>query len=436
MKQKRLIWKLLFEFALCTAFTAFIVAADLPRYLTMLWLVVFPVVFAFRLNRYILHPLKDLMDVADNIAHKDPDARMPIHQNWQISLLAEFVNYSLDKMSQNIARERASRDRLQMILSSIEDALWVQNSEGLIELTNPVFRELFLVAESEPKAFCWEIIRIPEILRIIQEISSKETTRISEFSMDGHDYMISGSVNKQTKDAIFILQNIDELKATQKMKRDFALNVAHELRTPLTAIKGFVDILHDEDPENRYLKIIQRHNTRLIALVSDLEELARLERSPQLDIQDISVSTFFQNIYGIYENSLNQKGLQLILDINPQGLRAKLDPYRMEQVFINLIDNALRYTKTGEIRISAAEAGDDIEFVVSDTGVGIPKQHLNRVFERFYTVDPSRSRENSGTGLGLAIVKHIVNSHQGRIRVSSSPSAGTSFNILIPQTDE
>lgn len=431
MKSKKLIWKLLFEFTLCTLLTAFIVASKVPPLLTVFWLIVLPLSFAMRLNRYILHPLKDLMDVADTIAHRDNSARMPVNQKWQISLLAEFVNYSLDKMMQTIENERDSRERLHLILSSIEDALWVQSYDGKINLCNPIFKVLF--PQYEPGAFCWEVIQVPEILRIVQEISQGENPRLAEITMDNHHYLISASVNQETKEAIFILQNIDALKTTEKIKKDFALNVAHELRTPLTAIKGFVDILQEEEPENRYLNIIQRHSARLIALVSDLEELARLERAPQLDIQDISISTFLQNIGSIFERNFKHKGLSFQLDIKPPDLRAKLDPYKMEQVFINLIDNALRYTKAGGIVVTAYAAKQELIFEVSDTGPGIPAEHLDRIFERFYTGDASRSREHSGTGLGLAIAKHIVASHQGSISVKSTLGQGSCFCIRIPQ---
>lgn len=387
---------------------------------------------AWLLYEYLMRPIRALMQVADSIASKDLSSRMPENQSWEIARLAEFSNYMLDRMAASIERHRESRDELQLILSSVEDALWVQDMEGRIELCNPIFQELFPGAKDSPQAYCWEVIRERDLLRVIKEVSDEEKARLSEITLNEHTYLLSASLNRDAGKLIFILQNIDDIKATEQMKKDFAMNVAHELRTPLTAIKGFVDIVKDDYPQNRYLGIIQRHTDRLIALVGDLEELARLERAPQLDIQDICLKTFFSNIQSIFEAALKEKGLSFTLDIEPANLRAKLDPYKMEQVFINLIDNAIRYTMSGGIHIYARQQEAELILIVKDSGKGIPPDQVPRVFERFYTVDQSRSRSTGGTGLGLAIVKHIVVSHGGRISLDSTLGKGSSFRIVIP----
>ncbi|HPI25637.1 MAG TPA: ATP-binding protein, partial [Candidatus Cloacimonadota bacterium] len=146
-----------------------------------------------------------------------------------------------------------------------------------------------------------------------------------------------------------------------------------------------------------------------------------------------SLSTFLGNIAGIFEAALNEKNLYLKIQIEPQDLRAKLDPYRMEQVMVNLIDNAIRYTVNGGITLTARREDQELIIIVKDSGKGIPKEQLARVFERFYTVDHSRSRSTGGTGLGLSIVKHIVLSHQGKIDLDSDLGKGSSFRISIPQ---
>ena len=323
---------------------------------------------------------------------------------------------------------------MQMILSSIEDALWVQDKAGKVELANSVFAKLFPLYEQEHKVYCWEIIREPELLRIIKDISEGDKPRMMEIKLGTSEYLLSASIASDADKAIFILQNIDNLKATEKIKKDFALNVAHELRTPLTAIKGFVDILADDaKPESlRYFSIIQNHTTRLIALVSDLENLAKLEQAPRLDLQDVSMKTFLKNIYSIYETTFQERGLSFAIEVEPDNLRTRMDPFRMEQVFINLIDNALRYTSEGGVRISVAKKGTQVRIIINDTGAGIDQVHLPRLFERFYTVDHSRSRNTGGTGLGLAIVKHIVQSHGGSVSVSSTVGSGTTFTIELP----
>ncbi|MDD4034097.1 MAG: ATP-binding protein [Candidatus Cloacimonetes bacterium] len=416
------------------ALIAFVIARmNLALYLSLLIIFVMGLIFAWLLLHYIRRPIHNLMHVADQIASKDLSARMPVNQGWEIARLAEFSNYMLDRMAASIERFKESRDGLKLILSSIEDALWVQDLSGRIELFNPVFAHLFPLADAQ-QPYCWEVIQDSDLLSRIKEISDQEKARLSEITINEHNYLLSASLNREAEKIIFILQNIDSIKAAEKMKRDFALNVAHELRTPLTAIKGFVDVVREDLPNNRYLDIIHKHTQRMIALVADLEELARLERVPQLDIQDICLKTFFANILSIYETTLKEKGLDLKLRLDPPDLRALFDPYRMEQVIVNLIDNAIRYTMSGGIEISAYHENTNLVLSVADSGKGIPQALIPRVFERFFTVDQSRSRQTGGTGLGLAIVKHIVVSHGGSIKLESELGIGSKFWIYLPQT--
>ncbi|MCK9334267.1 MAG: ATP-binding protein [Candidatus Cloacimonetes bacterium] len=433
MKQKSILPLLGLMFS-AVALIAFVIARmNLALYLSLLIIFVMGLIFAWLLLNYIRRPIHNLMHVADQIASKDLSARMPVNQGWEIARLAEFSNYMLDRMAASIERFKESRDGLKLILSSIEDALWVQDLSGRIELFNPVFAHLFPLADAQ-QPYCWEVIQDSDLLSRIKEISDQEKARLSEITINEHNYLLSASLNREAEKIIFILQNIDSIKAAEKMKRDFALNVAHELRTPLTAIKGFVDVVREDLPNNRYLDIIHKHTQRMIALVADLEELARLERVPQLDIQDICLKTFFANILSIYETTLKEKGLDLKLRLDPPDLRALFDPYRMEQVIVNLIDNAIRYTMSGGIEISAYHENTNLVLSVADSGKGIPQALIPRVFERFFTVDQSRSRQTGGTGLGLAIVKHIVVSHGGSIKLESELGIGSKFWIYLPQT--
>lgn len=433
LKQKSILPLLCLMFS-AVALIAFVIARmNLALYLSLLIIFVMGLIFAWLLLNYIRRPIHNLMHVADQIASKDLSARMPVNQGWEIARLAEFSNYMLDRMAASIERFKESRDGLKLILSSIEDALWVQDLSGRIELFNPVFAHLFPLADAQ-QPYCWEVIQDSDLLSRIKEISDQEKARLSEITINEHNYLLSASLNREAEKIIFILQNIDSIKAAEKMKRDFALNVAHELRTPLTAIKGFVDVVREDLPNNRYLEIIHKHTQRMIALVADLEELARLERVPQLDIQDICLKTFFANILSIYETTLKEKGLDLKLRLDPPDLRALFDPYRMEQVIVNLIDNAIRYTMSGGIEISAYHENTNLVLSVADSGKGIPQALIPRVFERFFTVDQSRSRQTGGTGLGLAIVKHIVVSHGGSIKLESELGIGSKFWIYLPQT--
>ena len=221
------------------------------------------------------------------------------------------------------------------------------------------------------------------------------------------------------------------------MKRDFVVNVSHELRTPLTAIKGFVETLQEESAtgeQQRYLAIISRHTDRLINIVKDIMVLSSLEHEQELELEEVNVKGIAEQVKKIYIDRLKEKNLSLDIEAENGPLIARIDPFKLEQVFINLIDNALKYTETGGITVKLERAQAGLVIRIADTGIGIAPMHLPKLFERFYVVDKSRSRRVGGTGLGLSIVKHIVLLHKGTITVTSTPGAGTTFTITLPQS--
>ncbi len=228
----------------------------------------------------------------------------------------------------------------------------------------------------------------------------------------------------------------EELSSMDKTKKDFVTNVSHELRTPLTAIKGFVETLQDtnnNDENQHYLNIIKKHTDRVIRIVNDLLLLSKLEgKSDILELEEVNLNDLIENILKIFEQSLKEKNLALKFNPDSNLPVIKVDPFKLEQVFINLIDNAIKYTERGEVVISLNHNNEKVTIEIEDTGICIPQEHLSRIFERFYVVDTSRSRKLGGTGLGLSIVKHIVLLHNGKIDVKNIPGTGTNFIVTLP----
>jgi two-component system phosphate regulon sensor histidine kinase PhoR len=186
------------------------------------------------------------------------------------------------------------------------------------------------------------------------------------------------------------------------------------------------------DPGKRYVDIIKRNTDRLINIVQDLLLLSELEEQGALHLEEIDVAPVLENILRIFDDRLREKHLSVKTDIGQGVPRIKADPFKLEQVFVNLIDNAIKYTEKGEIAVRIGTTGSKVIIEVHDSGIGIPRQDLRRVFERFYVVDKSRSRKFGGTGLGLSIVKHIVLLHNGSIDVDSTPGTGTTFTVTLP----
>jgi two-component system phosphate regulon sensor histidine kinase PhoR len=184
----------------------------------------------------------------------------------------------------------------------------------------------------------------------------------------------------------------------------------------------------------RYLDIVQRHTERLINIVNDLLQLSELEQKGIIgNLEKIDLKDTVENVFRIFKQKAEKKNIRLILD-TPDSVFFYGDPFKLEQMFVNLIDNAIKYTESGNVTVSLNIWDKRVIINVSDTGIGIPERHLDRIFERFYVVDKSRSRRVGGTGLGLSIVKHIVLLHNGKIKVWSKRGKGTTFTITLPMS--
>jgi two-component system phosphate regulon sensor histidine kinase PhoR len=225
------------------------------------------------------------------------------------------------------------------------------------------------------------------------------------------------------------------LRDLERVKRDFVVNLSHELRTPLTSIKGYLETM-EQDPSGRqgdYLEIIKRNADRLGLIVEDLMRLSELEDSQtRLNPERTDLRQLLDSVIPAFVHRIKEKGLALEINAGDQPLWVMADAFKLEQVLVNLIDNAVKYTERGAIKVSLRKDEGGVVIEVADTGIGIPREHLPRIFERFYVVDKSRSRKVGGTGLGLAIVKHIVLLHNGSIDVESTPGLGAKFTIALP----
>lgn len=238
---------------------------------------------------------------------------------------------------------------------------------------------------------------------------------------------------------LLVMNDITRLKSLENIRKDFVVNVSHELKTPITAIQGFVETLEsgaleDSEKAKHFLGIIAKHTARLNFIINDLLSLSRIEQTGAgyIDTSNIKLEVIINNAIAAFRERADEAGVRITLDTENE-LRVDINSHLMEQALMNLIDNALKYgSGGGEIRIAATRSEGELKISVRDFGAGIPKQSLPRIFERFYTVDKSRSRELGGTGLGLSIVKHIMNAHGGKVLVESLVGSGSTFTLVIP----
>ena len=273
-------------------------------------------------------------------------------------------------------------------------------------------------------------------------------TRAAEAMADGD---FSSKISVESDDEIGVLSRtfndmaaqiesmLEELKNSEKLRREFVANVSHELRTPLTSIRTYAETLYDspelsEETESDFLHVIVNESDRMTKIVRDLLELSRFDAgNTELVIEEFSIEQALRNVCVAVALEASRRGQDFKLEIEEKLPVIFGDKARIEQVLMNIVINALNYTPDeGKVNVFANSTGEGISITISDTGIGIPKEDLPRVFDRFYRVDKARSRESGGTGLGLPIAKEIVTMHGGDIQISSTPGEGTTVTITLP----
>ncbi len=398
--------------------------------LTLL-VIVISLFIAALISHLLSTPIRELSKAVRKIASGDLSVRVSPKNNAddEIRDLTEGFNEMAQRLELTFAELSGRNEELESIISSMTAGLLVLDEEGKVQLFNAGAQKL-MPAEKILGRYYWELLRSTKLNTLIEEGSESSISGEVELADKSFLCIITPLASRKVK--IVLLHDITELKQIERVKKDLVVNVSHELRTPLTAIKGFTETLLDEaNPKSmEYLGIIKRHTDRLIAMVNDLLALSELEEKPQLVIEDVNIQELITNVLAIYDPRIRAKGLELSAHISPFTIKG--DAFKLEQLLTNLIDNALKYTEKGQISVDAEVSDGNAIITVKDTGIGIPREDLGRVFERFYVVDKSRSRSMGGTGLGLSIAKHIAALHAGSIEVASTPYTGSTFTVIIP----
>jgi len=392
------------------------------------------IVGAFLFSRSLTRPMRQLIKASRQVAAGDFTARVRVRSSDEWKDLAASFNSMTAEVKALFDDLRKRKEELDNIMASMHEGLLVLDKAGRITLGNRSARDLIGQEVLEGKYF-WEVIRMTPFVELIRRVKEEKEGRTDEVRFGEKSILCRAAFLPAQEGVVVTLHDISEVQNLARIKKDFVLNVAHELRTPLTAIKGYAETLEDSvDEQTRsYVLTIIRHADRLIRIVEDLISLATLgEKDIALTAETVGLKEIAENVIRIFEPRAKEKNLGLLLEAAADLPPVKGDPYRLEQLFVNLIDNAVKYTEKGSIRVDLKRETGGVAIEVIDTGIGIPEEEQGRVFERFYVVDKSRSRKGGGTGLGLAIVKHIVLLHGGRIDLKSTPGAGSTFRVFLP----
>jgi len=387
-------------------------------------------------TRNLTKPINQLSVAASNVAAGDFDFKVNVKSNDEIATLSRNFNLMTKKLKDLFNQVVSQKEELNTLITSIEEGLVSLDSDGRIILSNEMFNSMVETEVIQGKKYK-KIIKEKSFNKLFKDTIKSKKSITREINVNENFFLASSNYIETKNEVVILFHDITEIKKLEQIKKDFVINVSHELRTPLTAIKGFLETMQSEIEDNeiatRYMNIISRHTNRLIDLVQDLLLLSEVENNAlKIIFSQVNLYKFLKNVSKIFEQRLIDKNLKLIIECDNKDLKIDADTFKLEQVFINLIDNAIKYTDEGSITISINNDSEHIFISIVDTGIGIPDEDKDRIFERFYLVNKARTRKEGGTGLGLSIVKHIVLNHNGIIKVESKIGVGTKFLIKLP----
>lgn len=393
---------------------------------------------AYLISKYLFRGLHEFINASGQISSGELTSRLQVHgRDPELQELSRHFNHMADRLESSVMDSLGNQTQLEAILGSMNSGVIAVDDHDHIIIFNPFARKIFGVFNEAIGKNIHEVIKSTDVDRLLKESDHYEELELNRAISSAVRYRTTEIVTegKSEKGKVIVIQDITDLKKLEQMRSQFVANVSHELKTPLTSIKGFAEILRDvDDPATRtkFLDIIDQEAERLRLLIEDILTLASIENSERVSMDMVNTERETLGALKLLEVQAKAKNIRLTLLVrgNPRFVG---DAGNWRQMVINLTDNAIKYTElNGRISLRLEEEEEKIRLTLADTGTGIPKEHLPRLFERFYRVDKSRDRAKGGTGLGLAIVKHIVLSFKGTIDVDSELGKGTTFTVTFP----
>ncbi|MDB4866311.1 MAG: walK [Cohnella sp.] len=398
----------------------------------------------------ITAPIKALTRQATAVAEGRFDQRVPVLGTDEIGQLSAAFNDMTDRLSEALALNEEEKEKLSSILTNMSDGVLATDELGRIIISNRRAQEMLGTDKWDGQTLS-EALNI-EKTPIAETLEGKESWHMlrRETEEDEEELLIRVTLtpirrrDRGVAGAIAVLHDVTDAEKLEQSRREFVANVSHELRTPLTTIKSYAEALDDGAMEEqalaeRFVGVIRSETERMIRLVSDLLHLSRFDsRREQLHREQTNLSEMLEEVVDRFSFQLQRKEITATVRVEARMKTAWLDRDGIDQVLDNLVSNAIKYSLDGgKINLSAAlHANGQLAVTVKDTGIGIPKKDLERIFDRFYRVDKARSRNMGGTGLGLSIAREIVRAHGGTISLDSEVGVGTSVTVMLPIVQE
>ncbi len=391
-------------------------------------------------------PFNKIVYGSKKFAAGDFSYRIQKDFHGEMGKLAETLNSMAAAVEENLRRVETQSQQLSAAFANMAEGVLMTGPDTRITALNPALEKLFSVKEADSLSRpLLEVIPNAGVSGICARALSGRRPVSSElelstpvrgiFSVNASPLFSGGAVSG----CLMVVHDVTEVRRLEAKRRDFVANVSHELKTPLTAIRGYVETLlegaiDDKPDAMEFLGVIHDQSRRLDNIVSDLLKLSSLEScAVEVRKEDVALREFLDSLVQGLSSVFKARHAAVLNNI-PPGLVVKADPEKLGQVFINLLENSVKFSpKDAAVEVSAQTLPGSVKVLVKDNGIGIPQEHLPRVFERFYRADKARSREMGGTGLGLSIVKHVVELHGGTVGAESAVGLGSVFWFTIPK---
>jgi two-component system, OmpR family, phosphate regulon sensor histidine kinase PhoR len=401
--------------------------------IALLLAVAFSYAFSFAGTRR----LRRMRQVALAMADGDLTVRVRDPQGDELGELGSSLDTLASQLQRRLDQLGGEREEMTALIDAMDEGVLAVGPDGSLRRANPAARRMFdLPAGGEgmpPEA----VARRKPFLDLVRRVLEGEAVPATELSYDGQHFLATAQPLPRGG-AVLVFLDTTELRRLEGVRRDFVANASHELKTPLTAIRGYSETLLDDDLpaelRGQFTRTLHAHTTRLQNILDDLLDLSRIESGGlALTPEPVALDTMARDAWQPFADDAVKRDIRLELDVDGAARMVRADPGAVRQILSNLLSNAVRYTPPGgRITVGARASNAMARIEVRDTGSGIPPEHLARVFERFYRVDPARSRAEGGTGLGLAIVRHLVERHGGRVEAESELKRGTTIRFTLP----
>lgn len=415
----------------------------------LLWGVAISLVLGYFISKTITSPIVSLTKSAERLAAGDmTESETNLKKSDdEIGILAQTFTFMSNELYRTMKQIEGEKTKLETVLENLTDGVIAFDTDGKVIHINPVAMKMLSIFNKSAVKFdvifddIGADIKMGDVLYLKK---AKRQERTIFFNAQTLRASFAAFKNEEGKKSgvVVAIQDITEQQRLENSRREFVANVSHELRTPLTTIKSYTETIlegrDDDSTETHFLSVISSEVDRMTRLVADLLTLSKLDHGKDvLKTETIDVYPFIERIVEKMKINAENNNISLSFSKTTELPEIVGDRDQLERVIINIVSNSIKYTpEGGRVEVFAGSLYNDVYIKVKDTGIGIPKKDLDRIFERFYRVDKARTRKAGGTGLGLAIAKEIVDAHGGRIKISSEPNEGTEVMVTLPAKKE